>query len=85
MKEHDETDAGANTSKRFDVELFIVHPTMDPEEISTALGLDAEFAHRVGDPRKKARGCQGRIKIRDGDIAAGKKLQTNGLPVRLRS
>lgn len=57
MKEHDETDAEANTSKRFDVELFIVHPTMDPAEISAALGLDAKFAHRVGDQRKTPKGA----------------------------
>jgi hypothetical protein len=52
LKRPDATDAEANTSKRFDVELFIVHPTMDPQEISTALGLDAKFAHRVGDQRR---------------------------------
>jgi hypothetical protein len=52
LKEHDETDAKANKLKRFDVELFIVHPTMDPADISTALGLDATIAHRVGDQRK---------------------------------
>lgn len=56
MKEHDETDAETNTSKRFDVELFIVHPSMDPEQISVALGLDAKIAHRVGDQRKTPKG-----------------------------
>jgi hypothetical protein len=55
LKEHDETDAKA-TSKWFDVELLIVHPTLDPAEISTALGLDAKFAHRVGTPRKTPKG-----------------------------
>ena len=43
-------------AKRFHVELFIVHPTLDPAEISTALGLEAHFAHRVGDPRKTPKG-----------------------------
>jgi len=43
-------------AKRFHVELFIVHPTLDPTEISTALGLEAHFAHRVGDPRKTSKG-----------------------------
>lgn len=57
MKEDDETDVEANTSKRFDVELLIVHPTLDPVEISTALGLDAKFAHRVGDQRKAPKGA----------------------------
>jgi hypothetical protein len=56
LTEHDETDAEGATSKRFDVELFIVHPTLDPVEIGTALGLDAKFAHRVGDRRKTPTG-----------------------------
>lgn len=56
MKEHDETDAEVNTSKRFDVELFIVHPTMHPAEMSATLGLEAQFAHRVGDQRKTPKG-----------------------------
>jgi len=43
-------------AKRFHVELFIVHPTLDPAEISTALGLEAHFAQRVGDPRKTPKG-----------------------------
>ena len=43
-------------AKRFHVELFIVHPTLDPAEISTALGLEAHFAQRVGDPRKTPNG-----------------------------
>ncbi len=44
------------TSKRFDVELFIVHPTLDPAEIDVTLGLDAKFSHRVGDQRKTPAG-----------------------------
>jgi hypothetical protein len=56
LKEHDKTDAETNTSKRFDVELLIVHPTLDPVEIGTALGLGAKFAHRVGDQRKTPKG-----------------------------
>ena len=56
MTEHDDADAEQLTSKRFDVELFIVHPTVDPAEISVALGLDAKFAHRVGDQRKTPAG-----------------------------
>jgi hypothetical protein len=53
---HDETDAEASTSKRFDVELFIVHPTLDPVKIGAALGLDAKFSHCVGDQRKTPKG-----------------------------
>ena len=56
MKEHDTTDAEANTPKRFDVELFIVHPTLDPREIGAALGLEASFSCRVGDQRKTPKG-----------------------------
>jgi hypothetical protein len=42
--------------RRVDVELFIVHPTMSPVEITAALGLEPLFAHRVGDQRKTPRG-----------------------------
>lgn len=44
------------TPRRFDVELFIVHPTLNPAEISAALGLEAHRAHRVGDRRKTPKG-----------------------------
>jgi len=53
----DDTDfENEGPAKRFHVELFIVHPTLDPAEISTALGLEAHFAQRVGDPRKTPNG-----------------------------
>ena len=42
--------------RRFDVELFIVHPTLDPAEISAALGLEAQGVHRVGDRRRTLKG-----------------------------
>ncbi|MET4065535.1 hypothetical protein ABID58_000309 [Bradyrhizobium sp. S3.2.6] len=42
--------------RRIDIELFIVHPTLEPTDISTALGLDAHFGHRVGEPRKTPKG-----------------------------
>jgi Domain of unknown function (DUF4279) len=45
-----------DTQRRFDVELFIVHPSLDPEEISRVLGLEGHFSHRVGEPRKTPRG-----------------------------
>ncbi len=56
MTQHDETDVEANSSKRFDVELFIVHPTLDPAEIGARLGLDAKFSHRAGGQRKTPKG-----------------------------
>jgi hypothetical protein len=43
--------------RRFDVELFIVHPTIDPTAISNALGLEACFSHRAGDPRTTPTGA----------------------------
>lgn len=39
------------SARRFDVELFIKHPTMAPADITTALGLEPRFVHRVGDRR----------------------------------
>ncbi len=57
MTEQRETDdAQADMPRRVDVELFIVHPTLDPKDISDALGLEAHFAHRVGDARKTPAG-----------------------------
>jgi hypothetical protein len=56
MTEQNVADAMAATARRFDVELFIVHPSLDPAEISTALGLQGHFSHRVGDQRKTPKG-----------------------------
>jgi Domain of unknown function (DUF4279) len=50
------TDGAADTSQRFDVQLFIVHPTLAPAEISSALGLDAHFSHPVGEHRRTPKG-----------------------------
>jgi hypothetical protein len=47
----DETDLDEGQPRRVDVQWFLVHPTMDPAEITAAMGLEARFAHRVGDPR----------------------------------
>jgi hypothetical protein len=40
-----------DASRRFDVELFIVHPTLDPAIITAKLGMEAQNKQRVGDPR----------------------------------
>jgi hypothetical protein len=56
MSESDETDVEENSSKRFDVELLIVHPTLEPAEIGAGLGLDAKYSHRIGDQRKTPKG-----------------------------
>lgn len=42
--------------QRFNIDLFIVHPTFDPVEISQALGLEGHYSHRVGDRRKTPKG-----------------------------
>ena len=43
-------------ARRFDVELFVVHPTLGPSDISRALGLDAHVSHAVGKPRITPKG-----------------------------
>src|SRR5438094_7115990 len=43
--------------RRFNVALFIVHPTIDPDEISNAL-LEGHFVHRAGEPRRTPTGRQ---------------------------
>jgi hypothetical protein len=50
MSIHREANSSEN-DRRFDVELLIVHPTIDPSEITMALGLEPKFSHRVGDPK----------------------------------
>ena len=49
-------DAKGATPRRFDVELFIVHPSLDPVDINRALGMDGHFSHRMGDQRKTPKG-----------------------------
>jgi hypothetical protein len=56
-----------------DIQLFIVHPAMTQAEISDALGLEAHFAHGVGDARRRLKeGCSaGNTKVRGGGTASG--------------
>jgi len=56
MPEQNITDSMDSTPRRFDVELFIVHPSLGPAEISRALGMEGHFTHRVGDQRKTPNG-----------------------------
>jgi hypothetical protein len=51
-----DNDEDEDSARRIDVELFIVHPTMAPAEITAALGLEPKFIHGVGEPRKTPRG-----------------------------
>lgn len=44
--------------KRFQIDLFIDHPSLDPDEISTSLQLDAQFQQRVRDQRHTPTGTK---------------------------
>jgi hypothetical protein len=52
MSENEDADVDEGPSRRVDIELFIVHPTMSPAEITAALGIEAHIVHPVGEPRK---------------------------------
>jgi hypothetical protein len=56
LTDQDATDFTEETSRRFSVALFIVHPTIDPTEITGALGLEGHFVHPVGEQRKTPKG-----------------------------
>lgn len=42
--------------QRFGVAVWIVHPTMDPAEITAALGLEPTIVHPVGGERRTPKG-----------------------------
>jgi hypothetical protein len=42
--------------QRFVVELFVVHPTMDPADITAALSLEPTIVHPVGGERRTPKG-----------------------------
>jgi hypothetical protein len=46
----------AAPARRFDVDLFIVHPSLDPADIGEALGLEGHVSHRAGDQRRTPKG-----------------------------
>ncbi|MBA3518097.1 MAG: DUF4279 domain-containing protein [Rhizobiales bacterium] len=52
-------------TRRFDVQLFIVHPTIDPASITAALGLKADNVQNVGEQRQTPRGALLLGKYRD--------------------
>ncbi|MBV9548203.1 MAG: DUF4279 domain-containing protein [Alphaproteobacteria bacterium] len=52
MTEQPSPDDDEGPLRRFDVELLIIHPTLDPAVITAALGLQPSRSHRVGDPRQ---------------------------------
>lgn len=56
MTEQNTADVMDPTPRSFDIELFIVHPSLDPADISRALGMEGHFSHRVGDQRQTPKG-----------------------------
>ena len=65
MTPEEEAQVEDGTSRRFQVELFIVHPTMKPAEITAALGLDGHVIHPVGAQRTTPKGTPLPGKYRD--------------------
>ena len=55
-KEQDGGDSEASSYRRFEVQLFIKHPSIDPAEITTAVGLEPKNQHRGGDARRTSKG-----------------------------
>ena len=56
VSEQAEVDEVAESPRRFDVVLFIVHPTMVPTEVTSALGIEPQIVHGVGEPRRTPTG-----------------------------
>jgi hypothetical protein len=51
------SEAGAeDSSKSVHTELFVVHPTLSPADISRILQMDAHVSHGVGEPRATPKG-----------------------------
>jgi hypothetical protein len=65
MAEDDTAETEGSPPRRVDVELFIVHPAMSVAEITAALGLEAHFAHNVGDERRTPTGTRLQGQYRD--------------------
>jgi hypothetical protein len=65
MADSEDANVDQGPSRRIDVELLVVHPTMSPAEITAALGIEAHFAHRVGDLRKTPKGAPLERQYRD--------------------
>lgn len=49
-------DLPLGSSRRYAVALFIIHPTIDPDEITQQLGLVPQIVHPVGRPRVTPKG-----------------------------
>ena len=56
LKDQELLESEKGLRRRFNVELFIVHPTLDPAEITAALGLQARLEWRAGQLRNTPKG-----------------------------
>jgi hypothetical protein len=56
MSEREREDFEEEHLRHADVVLFVIHPTMTPDEITAALGLQPRTTHQVGHPRKTPKG-----------------------------
>jgi hypothetical protein len=56
MAENEYDDDYERESQRFDVQLFIKHPSLHPTDITTALGLEPTIAMTVGELRATPKG-----------------------------
>ncbi|MGF1622822.1 MAG: hypothetical protein ACFCUR_19720 [Rhodomicrobiaceae bacterium] len=45
-------------TQRFGLDLFIVHPSYDPADINTQVGMEGHIVQRVGDPRITPKGTR---------------------------
>lgn len=52
MTDSAEDDGHEESPRRFEVELFVIHPTMALAKIAAALGIEAQIAHAVGEARR---------------------------------
>ncbi|MBP0582924.1 DUF4279 domain-containing protein [Labrys sp. LIt4] len=56
-RKQDGADSEGETQRRFELQLFIKHPSIDPAEITAAVGLEPKIQSRVGDARKTPKGA----------------------------
>jgi len=64
--------------KQFNIELFVVHPTLDPAEIDAGIGLRAQTTHRAGDRRRSPAGALLRGTYRDTRWRYARHYETSG-------
>ena len=84
MADNERSDVNEARSRRVDIELFIVHPTMTPAEI-LCIGARSAVGTSWWRSRKDAEGnilLQGSSRIPGGGTASATSLRTNGSPTR---